>query len=117
MMNNVEFKRHSHESTELLHPIPDLLHNLLDRRRPAASSAAEGFVNHHRGEAEMRRLVRPSRQRFKQSRPLRAKRVANINNMQLVLPFESLHDRAVTSHVTESRPRTHLLELQHRLPG
>lgn len=65
----------------------------------------------------MRRLVVPRGQRFQQSRPLRAKRVAEIDDVELGLSLQGLQDGAVGGHVSEGGPRADLLELENQPPG
>ena len=83
-------------------------------RRTAASST--GLVENHGGQAE--KIGRPlgtCRQRFEESRPLRAQRVGHVDDVDPRLALERLQDRAVARHVAERGPRARLLELEDGL--
>jgi len=64
----------------------------------------------------VRRFVVSRGQSFQQSRPLRAKRVAEIDDVEFRLALQGLQDGPVGRHVSERGPRAHLLELENQPP-
>ena len=99
-------ERHAHETGKPLQPLHHLLHNLQRRVLVADNDG---------GEAQMRRHLRPRRQRFQKRRPLRAERAADVHDVDLCLPLHRLQQRAIPRNMAKRCPGTRILTPQQRV--
>lgn len=104
LLKHAALERHTHKAGESVQPRCDLLHHG-ERGSLAGDDDA--------GEAHVRGLFRPSRQRLQKRGPLRAEGAANVHDVNPRLALHRLQQRSVSRYVPECCPRARFLQRPH----